>query len=131
MTNTSHRPTPSQIQAELRQFIGTENYYRHSLLRSFVYTDGLKYMAEICGAYWLIDAILSYQSSKIIRTHHRLMQFQFWRLKVNLENHSAVLSCEDGDGTVVLTQELEFTDFPLAEFTCYLINRVMLLPSEY
>lgn len=131
MTHISQRPTPQQIKEELRQFTGTENYYRYTLLPSFVYTDGIKYMAEICGAFWLIDTILSYQPSKIIRTEQRLQSFQFWRLKVNQEEHSAVLSCEDGDGTVVLTQEIDFTDFPLTEFTCYLIDRVLLLSSEY
>ena len=45
-------------ESDLSQFIGTENYYRHWTGHG-VYTDGVKYLAEKAGAYWLIDAILS------------------------------------------------------------------------
>lgn len=43
--------------ADLRQFTGSENFYRHALVRSILYTDGVQYVAETGGAYWLIDAI--------------------------------------------------------------------------
>jgi len=38
---------------------GSENFYCHrpSL---FLYTDGVKAMAEGCKAYWLIDLIISH-----------------------------------------------------------------------
>jgi len=42
------------------QDYGTENYWRHLLVSGFVYTDGVKHMAEKFGAYWLIDAVASY-----------------------------------------------------------------------
>lgn len=131
MTNYFQRPTPQQIQQELSQFIGTQHYYLSHLLPQFVYTDGIKHMAEICQAYWLIDAILSYQLSEIIRSQKELQEFQVWKLEVNQDNDSAILSCEDGNKSVILTQEIESTDFPLKEFSCYLINKILLLTSEY
>ena len=39
--------------------LGTENYWRH--LFGLKYTDGVKAHADIAEAYWLIDAIASYQ----------------------------------------------------------------------
>ena len=44
-------------EADLAQFTGTSTYYQHSL--SVQYTDGVHYLAERGGAYWLIDAIPS------------------------------------------------------------------------
>jgi len=34
-------------------------------------------------------------------------------------DHTATLSCEDGNGNTVFTKEIEFTDFPLDEITLY------------
>ena len=57
-------------------------------------------------------------------------EFQVWTLKVRA-NHTATLSCEDGNGNVVFTKEIEFTDFPLDEITLWFANNVIFLPSEY
>jgi hypothetical protein len=38
--------------AERNQFTGSEYWYRHSLNREVVYTDGAKHVAEHGGAYW-------------------------------------------------------------------------------
>jgi hypothetical protein len=44
-------------EAALRQFTGSEHWYRHGLNRAVLYTDGAKYVADQGGAYWLIDEI--------------------------------------------------------------------------
>jgi hypothetical protein len=36
-----------------------------------------------------------------------------------------------GDGHVVLTKRIPYTDFPLAEIKLYFTDGVILLPSEY
>jgi hypothetical protein len=46
-------------------------------------------------------------------------------------DHTAVLACEDGNGQAVLSKDIPFTDFPLDEIKFYVINRTILLPSEY
>ena len=58
-------------------------------------------------------------------------ELQLWKLAVNLEQHMAVLSCEDGNGNAVYRKEIEFTDFPLSEVELYFTNNAILLPSEY
>ncbi len=42
---------------DLGQFIGTQELYRHRLVKKIVYTEGVQYVAEHGGAYWLIDEI--------------------------------------------------------------------------
>ncbi len=79
-----------------------------------LYTDGLQYVAEHGGAYWLIDAIVFAQAIPTVVAE----QFQFWILAVS-SDHTATLACEDGNGKVVHTQKIPFT------------NNVILLPSEY
>jgi hypothetical protein len=41
----------------LRHFTGSENWYRHSLNPTVLYTDGAKHVADTAGAYWLLDEI--------------------------------------------------------------------------
>ena len=112
----------------LEQFIGSETFYRHWL--GIVYTEGVKYLAEEAGAYWLIDAIASWQTSPKIKRDPMLQRIQFWRLRVNPDN-TAVLTCERDSDDIALTQKIKFTDFPLESITLYLSDRVLMLPSEY
>lgn len=115
-------------QSDLTRFSGTDNYYQH-WLRRFVYTDGVRYVAEEGGAYWLIDAIASYQP-KLLKDQ-MLQEFQHWILNVDLNRHAAQLICERDTNDVILTQDIEFTDFPLESVSFYLTQGVLLLPSEY
>ena len=68
-----------EIRNALSQFTGTEEYHTHWIGR-FVYTDGVQYLAEQCGAYWLLDAIASHQPQAMKDT--MLRDFQSWRLVV-------------------------------------------------
>ena len=42
---------------DLRQFTGTEHWYRHGIVHRVLFTDGAKYVAAQGGAYWLLDEI--------------------------------------------------------------------------
>ena len=108
-------------EVDLSQFIGTENYYRHWTGHG-VYTDGVKYLAEKAGAYWLIDAVLSYR---------RREPFQLWTLKKDDDNTAVLTMQEDSGEPTKVSQEIPFTDFPLDQIKLYLIDGVILLPSEY
>lgn len=118
----------------LSNFTGTENYYSNKRY-PFVYTDGIKYLAENGEAYWLLDAIASWQGEPIIKDDQDLNRIQFWKLKIN-PDQSAILICERDQDDIVITQKIPFTDFPITEITLYLcgmgINRgVLILPSEH
>ena len=80
MTNTK-----TLTKADLAQFTGSENWYRHALARDILYTDGAKYMAQHGGAYWLLDEIaLPQRFDKLMAAH----EFQLWKLKATLHRHA-------------------------------------------
>ena len=47
-----------QIQNALPYFTGSEQFYQHPLFQKFIYTDGVKYIADAASAYWLLDHIV-------------------------------------------------------------------------
>jgi hypothetical protein len=110
----------------LSQFTGSENWYRHGLVRNILFTDGAKYVADAAGAYWLLDEIaLAQRFDKKVAAE----EFQSWKLKVNPDS-TATLTCEDGNYNVVFTKPIEFTDFPPEGVTLWLENNTIYLPSE-
>jgi len=122
--------TPNQIKNRLAEHYGTENYYRYKVLWiDALYTDGVQDMAEICKAYWLIDAVMGYQGDL------KGEEFQTWTLtKTNYKTKDGfywLLKCTDGNGNALRKQEIEYSDFPLDEIKLYFTNNVLLLPSEY
>ncbi len=113
--------------ADLAQFTGTEVWYRHALRRNILYTEGMQYVAEKAGAYWLLDEIVFNQIQPRIASE----KFQVWTLSVDLEKSTAVLACDNGNGKIVYKKVISYTDFPLDEIKIYFTNSVILLTSEY
>lgn len=111
---------------DLAQFIGSDYYYRHPFTK-IVYTDGVKYLAETGSCYWLIDEIVFAQSNKRLKVEG----FQTWTLTVDLQSKMAVLRCEDGNNNLLLSKDIEYTDFSLPSITLWLSNETLMLPSEY
>jgi hypothetical protein len=127
---------PLLTDRELQQFTGTENWYRHALVRNVTFTDGAKYLADHAGAYWLLDiiAMAQPQTAELVNE-----LFQAWRLTVNA-NASASVVCTDGNDKELYRQAIPYTDFPLPEITLYCcrdavlgygVDWVILLPREY
>ena len=114
------KKTKEEILTELGMFIGTQNYYAYNGLNL---TDGVKYLADSCEAYWLLDVICSYQPN--LKTEW----MQVWILDV--EQDSGLITCENGNKHALIQQFVEFTDFPLPTIKLFLIDGVILLPSEY
>lgn len=112
--------------SDLAQFTGTEHVYRHGLVRHIVYTDGARHVAEAGEAWWLLDHIACAQLEPRIARE----EFQLWTLTVN-DDLSADIACTDGNGTVISTERIACTDFPLPEVKFYVTNNTILLPSEY
>lgn len=110
--------------ADLRHFSGSEVLYRHALSGG-KYTEGVQYVAETGGAYWLIDAIFSWQTKPKVRQE----SFQGWVLKV--KDGVGRLKATDGHDAVLVRQNIPYTDFPLPEIRFFLCDGVLMLPSEY
>lgn len=92
-----------------------------------LYTDGIRYMINKAGAYWLIDEIAFQQYHPRVKTG----EFQVWVLGVDLDQSTGSLRCEDGNDRLLCSKQIPFTDFPLAEIKIYVSDNVILLPSEY
>ena len=119
-------------ETDLNQFTGTSQYYTY--MAGLKLTDGVKYIADEAGAYWLLDIIASYQTDAKIRREG----FQIWELKLSpkVEGNPHAQPCvvtmkTDTDKPLLVKQELCYTDFPLDSITLWLIDGVILLPSEY
>ena len=63
-----------EIKHNVGGFQGSETFYK-STFKTMIYTEGIKYIADSCGAYWLIDFIESYQSKL------KNCEFQVWTLE--------------------------------------------------
>ena len=114
-----------ELRIALTKFTGTANYYRH-WTRAFHYTDGVAFLADNAGAYWLLDHIAAMQ--KRARRDPALREFQAWRLTVSEKR--GMIACLRDEDDEAFVDELPFTDFPLPEITLYLSNGVLHLPSE-
>lgn len=120
-------------ESDLDQFTGTDKWYR--LHGNFVFTDGIHFLAENAGAYWLLDAIWSWQPEIAKKKDEDLKYFQCWELKLNGKG-GATLTCKaDSNTPVVAKQEIEYTDFPFNIKLWVEGNDenlvVLLLPSEH
>lgn len=130
----------AELEAQLPLFIGTEKYYKLGF-PPLLATDGVKYLADKAGAYWLVDIIASYQPD-----HGRRRPFQVWRLTVNEDTAVIEMGEDTADNdpaqlihfkhgqqvrAPAVRQELEFTDFPLPTIDLWVEGGVLLLPSEH
>ena len=128
MNTTNVKFSKEKFRIVLTGFIGTESYHLHRLANGMIMklTDGCAFVREYAGegAYWLFDIILSWQ--------YKLHQhpFQVWKLR-QLENVSWMIQCTDGNETVLATQEIPYSDFPIDSIDIWLTDGVCLLASEY
>jgi len=104
---------------------GTQAYHKFSSFSNYpVVTDGVLALAEAAGCFWLLDIIGCYQTDKRLDP-----QFQVWTLVVNLEDGTATVNGFN-DMTLIVTQDILFTDFPLDALKLFLMDGIILLPSE-
>jgi hypothetical protein len=136
----------AKIQEILDRSTGSEQFYKHYIPR-VIYTEGVHAIAEAAGAHWLIDVIASYQPGlrrKVRSFGGKGVPYQVWRLVVDVENNKGVVTCHEdwnedrhspGQYPAIVTQELEYTDFP-APYLCLYCedggeNMVVLCPREH
>ena len=122
VTEEKIETTDLNLNDQFKGFYGTENYYKHF---GGVLTDGIKAMAERFKAFWLIDVVFSYQNKK-----NNLIPFQVWEITSTGEKATVEMK-EDTNKPILVSQKIGFTDFPEGKLKMYLIDNVLLLPSEY
>jgi len=105
----------------LRHHNGTEHYYNYK--RGLKLTDGSRELAEKFECFWLLDVIMSHQNQV------RNEEFQQWKLEKK-PNDKAIVTCDDGNNRLILTQTISYTDFAADSATLWVENSVIMLPSE-
>lgn len=109
-----------------------DEVYRHS--NRLVFTAGVKHIADVAGAHWLITLIDSHQTPRVRRE-----EFQLWRLVVAADNTAVVTMTDGNSDRPIVTQVIPYTDYAKAgesECQLYLVSTpghpsVLMLPCEY
>lgn len=110
------------LERELHEFYGTDGYYRISPVVSTVCTQGVKYFIEKGEAHW---AILD------IALRCKTLNQPFVTVVIKSENGKATFTYDDGNDNVLSTQHYKYTDLEEGKYKFYVIDDVVLLPSEY
>lgn len=119
---------PNELRQGLNQFSGSETWYRHSINRNMLYTDGVQYFAETAGAYWLLD---------IVATEFMRLQRQEPFLSITLKasgSKAKIVVTDGGRGgpeVVLKSKRIQFTTCPEGDWKFYLVDNVLMLPTEY
>ena len=132
----NQRLNQDQLNFQLAQFTGTEQWYRHNLNRNLIYTDGVKFLAENGGeqgAYWFIDKVVC-EIAPLLKSKSE--RFGFIMLSVGLTDaNQAMILVTDGNDKQLATYHIHYTDMQPGDWKFYLVDDqthlTLLLPSEY
>jgi len=103
---------------------GSDERYRHTFNRRFIYSAGVRAVAEAAECYWLIDMV-ALQMAPTYAAAWKRDEVSIGIIKVNVppdesdDPATVSLSLQD-DAPPAIRQELDFTDFPPGEWTFYL-----------
>lgn len=122
-----------------RQTTGSERFYREPLMAGLVFTDGIKFLADTCGAYWLLQVVASHQPTIRKKGY---ADFQVWRV-APYRSKGVILECwndkpenpasDDGPASIqVIGQTIGYSDFPreLLPFEFWVENNTIMLKEE-
>ena len=127
METTSKDKSIALRQDRAERTLGTNQYWKH--LFGLLYTDGVKAHADIAEAYWLIDAVASYQMD-LAKMKHDHGGFVLWKLEV--KDGSCVLTARRDSGEKpFIKQDIEFTDHPEGEWDFWQEGKVLIIPEEH
>jgi hypothetical protein len=121
------RLTAGQLDFHLAHFSGTENWYRHWLVKGMLYTDGVKFFAEHGGqegAYWLLDVVAT-------EFYPLLRKERFLQIILSVKDRKATIKVDDGNDHILSEKPIEFSDMQEGDWRFYLTDNVLLLPREY
>lgn len=97
---------------DLSGFTGTEFYYRYT--GRALLTDGTAYLAKEAECFWLMDVIASYIPTLPSDEHFAIAVFK----RKGAGGHFELVD-DIPPRRYYATQEIEYTDFPLAEIKLY------------
>jgi hypothetical protein len=124
-SNDNYQPLfEPELKVPEQAYHGTDGYYKY--LMGTKLTSGVKALAEEYGCFWFLDVITSVQHMEKVKAEG----FQVWKLtRVKDDEFKVVM--EDGNDNVIYKQKIGFSNFKDDTLTLWLVDSVILLPSEY
>lgn len=113
-----------ELKAALANYYGSGTFYRHDLNRRMLYTEGAQAFAELAGAYWFLD-IAATELFALLKDE------DFLTVILHVEGTKAKITADDGNGKVLWSRSIDWTDCPEGEWKFFFTGNVLMLPSEY
>jgi hypothetical protein len=120
-------------QQDLKQFTGTDHWYKLPFFDGVIYTDGVKYLAENAKCYWLLQHIIIYLKLVKLKKYS-----EFYTVELDVIDYTATITFTDGNNTLIQKNIIEYTDFPIKGITKFFLqladeegNYCLMLTSEY
>lgn len=101
-----------QLQSLLNGHTGSETIYKHSLVRSFCYTQGVRDFAREAGggAYWMLDILAT---EALVRKLILGMGFGLVTLEVDAFKAALLEVREDSGKPAAYSRRISYTDCPI------------------
>lgn len=104
-----------------------------------VYTEGIRYLAEECGACWLVDTIVSSfggtEMKNAMAADSRLKIIQCWQLDMIDEDTAVIAATADSNKPPFIAEQIPYIDFPFKQvriLACWDGERwILMLRSEH
>jgi hypothetical protein len=134
--------TYGKIEESLKGFIGTEKYYKRSILgrrTGMIYTDGVKHFVDYAEAQWFIDIVNSHMPVVLNRGKGDYFFTVVLTVHALEGGVNAVFKIDSELLGNLVTQEIPYTDLPIGEYKFFLAlgqdgplpAYVLMIPSEY
>lgn len=119
----------TELEELLSNFYGTEHYYKVSPFSSIVITDGVKAFADKCECYWLLTDFIMPECTMV----SHISNFLVVEVVVDKKGMCTITAKEDTDMPLLFTKKQRdiCNIIPEGTHKFYLIDNVLLLPSEY
>lgn len=125
--------TSEKLIEDLKQFYGTEKYWSLGFPTGIYLTDGAKYFAEQAEAFWLMNN-LAMEYRKLEKLDNYIFVTVENKEIIDKNGHEkriATTIFTDGNDTTYSTRHYENLDLPLGVWKFYVMDNIILLPSEY
>jgi len=116
--------TKKTLISELTNFVGTKYWYQHPQNNAMTFTDGVKYFAERAQSYWLLGVIVT-EYFPMLKDHPLLV------ITAESQREHCVIFVTDGNENQLQSKHIPYTTLIEGQWKFYLMDNVLLLPSEY
>lgn len=112
------KTTPQDLKNLLDTYSGgSDGRYRHWARKQFIFTEGVKAMADLAGAHWLLDIVATEVAGLALRRWFESDDPRSYLQVAVLDSKATLTWVRDEGEPALWTREIEFTDFPEGTWT--------------